>query len=120
MAAVVASEATVTSVTTVININTIHRVPSKASKPIRAVNVGYGIGDADEVLLGGLFDLILYCNFYNKAVVGRPLQLLVFRSCCSLVAAQCSNVIGISHKKPNFNKICTLELMWAKHYIYKK
>ena len=67
VAAVVTSEATVTSVTTVTNINTFLWVLFKASKPFMAVTVAYGVGDADDGPFGGLFDLSLYCKFYNMA-----------------------------------------------------
>ena len=74
VAAVVASGATVTTVTMFTNIFLFLRVPFKVLKPFMAVIVGYGVEEADGVPLGGFFDLSLYCNLYNMATAGEPLQ----------------------------------------------
>ena len=76
VAAVAASEAIVTSVTTVMGINTFLKVPSKSFRAFMDATTTYGVEDADNVPHGGGFTLLLYCNIYNMATVRGALQLL--------------------------------------------
>ena len=75
VAALVTSGATVTTVTVVTNINTILCVPPKASKPLMTVTAGYGVEEADDAHLDGVFAFSLYCNFYNMATVRKAIHL---------------------------------------------
>ena len=55
VAAAAASEAIVTSVTTVMDINTFLRVPSKSLRPFMAATTTYGVEDVDDVPHGDGF-----------------------------------------------------------------
>ena len=60
VAAAAASEAIVTSVTTVMDINTFLRVPSKSLRPFMAATTAYGVEHVDDVPHGDGFALLLY------------------------------------------------------------
>ena len=69
VAAAAASEAIVTTVTMVTDINTILRVPYKRFRVIMASPATHVVEDVDDVPHVGFFALSLYCNIYNRTTV---------------------------------------------------
>ena len=72
VAATVASEAIVTTVTMVTDINTILRVPYKSFGSLMAATASYGIEEVGDVHHCDVFVLLLYCNFITWRPPGGP------------------------------------------------
>ena len=92
VAAAAASEAIVTSVTTVIDINTFLRVPPKGFGAFMAATTSYGVEEAGDVPHGDGFILPLYCTIYKMATVRGALQLLRQMALRLLMAPLLTNI----------------------------